>query len=107
MVERPTAMNCRGVSRTAAGRERARRADGGLLGSQSRVKALEVDGASLGNGYVLGDYCHYHLKVGDAYVEASYRSSDSGLEVFGSSSKNAEGNYIAWHESLRLVPNAE
>jgi hypothetical protein len=57
-------------------------------------------GAAVGSGYVFDGYCHYHLKVGDAFVEASYRSSAGGLEVFGSSTSNAEGHYIAWTETL-------
>jgi hypothetical protein len=62
---------------------------------------VDVSGHAVGNGYVFDGYCHYHMNVADRFVEASYRSSDDGLEVFGSSSKNAEGNYIAWRESLR------
>ena len=39
--------------------------------------------------------------TGKAFVEASYRFSGDTVEVFGSSTKNAEGNYIAWKEVLR------
>jgi hypothetical protein len=67
------------------------------------IHRLEVSGAAVGNGYILGDTCHYHLKVGEAFVEASYRITDEGLLVFGSSSKNADGNYIGWHETLRRL----
>ena len=45
-------------------------------------------------------YCHYHLQMGDRFVEASYRFGADTLEVFGSSIRNAEGNYIAWKEVL-------
>jgi hypothetical protein len=62
---------------------------------------VDVSGAAVGNGYIFDEYCHYHMKVGDRFVEVSYRSTADGLEVFGSSSKNAEGNYIAWSEILR------
>jgi hypothetical protein len=65
------------------------------------VFRVDVAGAPVGNGYVFDGYCHYHLKVGEAFVEASYRTSSDGLEVFGSSTRNADGNYIAWRESLR------
>ena len=65
---------------------------------------VETNGAAIGNGYVFGGYCHYHLKPGAAFVEASYRASGDTLDVFGSSSTNAEGNYIAWAETLRRVP---
>ena len=64
---------------------------------------VEINGAAVGNGYVFGGYCHYHLQPGAAFVEASYRTSEDSLEVFGSSSTNAEGNYIAWAETLRRV----
>lgn len=62
---------------------------------------LDIEGKPSGNGYVLEDYCHYHLQAGPAFVEASYLGSADGLRVFGSSSKNADGNYIAWSERLR------
>jgi hypothetical protein len=62
---------------------------------------VDVAGTPVGNGYLFEGYCHYHLKVGEKFVEASYRSTDSGLEVFGSSTTNAEGHYIAWKERLR------
>lgn len=62
---------------------------------------LDVAGAPVGNGYVFDGLCHYHMKVGEAFVEASYRAGAEKLEVFGSSTKNAEGNYIAWKEVLR------
>ena len=64
---------------------------------------VDVAGAPVGNGYVFDAYCHYHLKMGDRFVEASYRSTSDGLEVFGSSTTNAEGLYIAWTETLHRV----
>jgi hypothetical protein len=64
---------------------------------------VEVSNASVGHGYLFDTDCHYDLKVGDAFVEASYRSAADTLEVFGSSTKNAEGHYIAWKETLRKV----
>lgn len=62
---------------------------------------VEAAGSPLGHGYVFDSYCHYHLKVGEAFVEASYRGSGNDLEVHGSSTRNANGNYIAWKETLR------
>ena len=62
---------------------------------------VDVSGMPVGHGYIFDAYCHYHLKVGDAFVEASYRSSAETVEVFGSSTKNADGNYIAWQEIIR------
>jgi hypothetical protein len=63
-----------------------------------------VAGAPVGHGYIFDSYCHYHLKVGDAFVEASYRAGGDTVEVFGSSTRNAEGHYIAWTETLRRTP---
>ena len=62
---------------------------------------VDVSGAPVGNGFVFGGFCHYHMKFGDKFVEVSYRSVAEGLEVFGSSTTNAEGHYIAWKEILR------
>src|SRR5262245_43531054 len=62
---------------------------------------VSVAGSPRGHGYVLDGYCHYHLETGKAFVEASYRFGADAVEVFGSSTKNAEGNYIAWKEVLR------
>jgi hypothetical protein len=52
---------------------------------------------------LLDGYCHYHLETGKAFVEASYRITGDTIDVFGSSTKNAEGNYIAWREVLRRM----
>ena len=62
---------------------------------------VSVAGTAIGYGYVFDGYCHYHLETGKAFVEASYRFGGDTVEVFGSSTKNAEGNYIAWKEVLR------
>ncbi|HEU4690441.1 MAG TPA: hypothetical protein VFS23_18870 [Vicinamibacterales bacterium] len=64
---------------------------------------VDISGAAVGNGYMFGDICHYHMKFGDKFVEVTYRTGDGELSVFGSSSTNAEGNYIAWRETLRRV----
>jgi hypothetical protein len=65
-----------------------------------------MKGAALGNGYMFGDYLHYYIKVGDVYVQASYQITSSGLLVNGSSSSNAQGRFIAWHEELRRQADA-
>lgn len=65
------------------------------------VFRLDMAGTPVGNGYVFEGYCHYHMKVGEAFVEASYRADGDRVEVYGSSTKNVEGNYIAWRERLR------
>ena len=62
---------------------------------------VSIGSNDVGNGYTFGGYCHYHLDTGKAIVEVSYRVTHDGLEVFGSSSTNAAGNFIAWQESLR------
>ena len=56
---------------------------------------VDVSGTAVGNGYIFDGYCHYHMKAGEAFVEASDRPTIDGLEVSGSSSRNADGNYIA------------
>jgi hypothetical protein len=65
---------------------------------------VDIAGAAVGNGYVFDDCLHYHLKLGDQYVQASYRPSGPGLNVFGSSTTNADGLYIAWTEELHQTP---
>ena len=67
----------------------------------SNLFRVDVSGTPVGNGYLFGDLCHYHMKFGEKFVEVSYRSGAGELAVFGSSSTNAEGNYIAWTETLR------
>ena len=62
---------------------------------------VDVAGAAVGNGYVFDNMCHYHMKFGDKFVEVSYVAGGDAVDVFGSSSSNAEGNYIAWKETLR------
>ena len=62
---------------------------------------VDVAGTPLGNGYCFGDHCHYHIAAGPAIVAVSMHASGDALEVHGSSTKNAEGLYIAWRERLR------
>ena len=62
---------------------------------------VSAAGASLGYGYLFDDCCRYHLETGKAFVEASYRFAGDAVEVFGSSTKNAEGNYVGWKERLQ------
>jgi hypothetical protein len=57
----------------------------------------------VGHGSWLDDTLHYHMQVRDKFVEASYRANENGLRVYGSSTRNAEGNYIVWVESLNLI----
>lgn len=69
-----------------------------------RLFRVQSDGVEVGHGYWLGDYCHYHLEPPGRFVEASYHVHGEGLKVYGSSSRNAEGNYLAWHEELHRRP---
>jgi len=62
---------------------------------------VAIAGETVGDGYLFGTYCHYYLKKAHAYIEVGYRLGGDTLEVFGSSSTNAAGNYIAWQELLR------
>ena len=67
---------------------------------------VDVAGKPLGNGYCFDGGCHYHITAGQAVVEVSMRATGDLLEVHGSSTRNAEGLYIAWRESLRRVAPA-
>jgi hypothetical protein len=67
------------------------------------IVRVSVTGTPIGHGYVFDGYCHYHLETGNAFVEASYRFGAGSVDVFGSSTKNAEGRFIAWKEVLRRV----
>ncbi len=62
---------------------------------------VDIAGKPLGNGYCFDDHCHYHIATGPAVVSVTMRASGDALDVYGSSTKNAEGLYIAWHERLR------
>ena len=78
-------------------------ASGVFVFQRERESLLRVfmKSVAVGNGYMFGDYLHYYLKVGDIFVQASYQSTSSGLSVNGSSSSNAQGRFIAWHEDLK------
>lgn len=62
-----------------------------------------VGEAVLGKGYAFDDFCHYMLEMPATVVEANYFLTEGGLRVYGSSSRNADGNAIAWREQLRRV----
>ena len=57
----------------------------------------------VGHGSWLEGTLHYHLEVGGRFIEVGCRSIGSELLVLGSSTKNAEGNYIVWVERLQRV----
>lgn len=98
-------------ARTADGFEIAFKhdfADGTIMDARFQMTWLtppifrvSAAGAPVGHGYIFDGYCHYHLEAGDAFVEASYHFGPDTVDVFGSSTSNAEGKYIAWKEVLR------
>ena len=71
-----------------------------MLWLTDRLFSVSAAGKVLGRGYLIDDFCHYHLEVGP-FVEVSLLPSRDGLSIFGSSTRNKEGHYIAWHETLR------
>ncbi len=68
--------------------------------SVSPLLAVKAGDAVIGSGYVAGALCHYTLQLGDKIVESTFQPHNGGLRVYGSSSKNADGNFIAWSEVL-------
>lgn len=82
--------------------------DGSVVDARFRMTWLtphifrvSMGGAPVGHGYLFDGYCHYHLEMSKVFVEASYRLAGAKMEVFGSSTTNADGNYIAWKETLQ------
>jgi hypothetical protein len=63
-------------------------------------------GTAVGHGYCVANACKYHIEAAENFVEVSYHPSAERLEVYGSSSRNADGNYIAWHEELRRADSS-
>ena len=57
-------------------------------------------GNVVGNGYMFGPHLHFHLKVGERFVQTSYEVTPTELAVNGSSTSNSQGRYVAWHEAL-------
>ena len=64
------------------------------------IFSVRMKGAHMGHGYLFQPYLHFNLKVGEIFVETSYELGASGLQVRGSSTSNAQGRFIAWHETL-------
>lgn len=58
-------------------------------------------GQPIGHGYRFDAFTHYHLHTASAVVEVGIQSNGDALDVRGSSTKNAEGLFIAWRETLR------
>ena len=56
---------------------------------------LTLEGAPLtGHGYAGADTFHYDLFVPDNRVEVTHIRREAGVDVLGSSEKNADGNHI-------------
>ena len=68
-----------------------------------RIYRVALAENPVGHGSWLEGTLHYHLEVGGRFVEVGCRSNGNDLLVLGSSTKNAEGNYIVWVERLRRV----
>ena len=64
------------------------------------VDLVPKDGGNRFNGYLFGDTLHFHIRAGDIYVQVSYRVEAGRITVMGSSTKNRQGRYIAWSESI-------
>lgn len=64
---------------------------------------VDLAGKEMGRGYCIAESCHFHIRAGESYVEVSYRPTPEGLVVNGSATKNSEGNFIAWRETLRRL----
>jgi len=62
---------------------------------------VDVAGNAVGHGSVFDSHCHYYLNIGGKFIEVGYRTDGDAIEVFGSSSANAEGNYTAWRERVQ------
>lgn len=61
---------------------------------------VRLNGDPVGHGYMFGSYVHFHLRVGEIFVQTSYDVTPTGLTVNGSSTSNSQGRYVAWHEAL-------
>lgn len=68
-----------------------------------RIFRVAMAGTVVGHGSWLDETLHYHIEIGGKFVEVGYRSNGDELRVSGSSTRNAEGNYIVWVERLRRV----
>jgi hypothetical protein len=71
--------------------------------NNSMVFTVVMNAREVGHGYVFGDFLHFHIQLGPVFVEASYHVAGDKLLVRGSSTKNAQGNFICWLEALVRV----
>lgn len=68
--------------------------------TSNAIFATTMKGAEVGNGYLFDDYLHFNIRAGEIFVETSYQATQAGLQVRGSSTRNAQGRFIGWHEHL-------
>jgi hypothetical protein len=66
-----------------------------------KIYRVAMAGNVVGHGSWLDETLHYHLDIGGKFVEVGCRPNGNELHVSGSSTKNAEGNYVVWVEHLR------
>ena len=59
-----------------------------------------LNGVVVGNGYRFDHYLHFNIRIGEVFVETSYTRNGNTIAVRGSSTRNAEGRFIAWSEAL-------
>lgn len=64
------------------------------------IFATSLNGVVVGNGYIFDAYLHFNLRIGDVFVETSYARATHSIQVHGSSTRNSQGRFIAWSESL-------
>lgn len=64
------------------------------------IFSVSMNNAPVGNGYLFDDYLHFNLQIGEMFVEASYQLVGKEVRVRGSTNKNSQGRFIAWHEQL-------
>ena len=71
--------------------------------ANSTVFTVLMNHREVGHGYVFGDSLHFHIQLGSVFVEVSYHVAGDKFFVRGSSTKNAQGNFICWSEALVRV----
>lgn len=61
---------------------------------------VTAGGREIGKGHLFGDMLHYTMEFPGNVVETTLRTTDDGLRITGSASRNADGYAIAWEETL-------
>ncbi len=71
--------------------------------NNSTVFTVNMNNKEVGRGYVFSDFLHFHIQLGPVFIEVSYQIAGGKMFVRGSSTKNAQGNFICWAEMLDKV----